>query len=149
MNVSDDEILAEAIRLVAEGIPVTFPVNGRSMLPFIVGGRESVVLEKAIAPQVGDIVLAFVDGNRYVIHRILKIDGESVILMGDGNLYGVEHCMVTDIKAQATYAVNSKGKRRSLVSRQSRRRASLWCRLRPVRKWLLLCYRILEKVKAL
>ena len=28
MNVSDDEILAEAIRLVAEGIQVTFPVNG-------------------------------------------------------------------------------------------------------------------------
>ena len=35
---SDESIMQEAIRLVGEGVSVTFPVNGRSMLPFIVGG---------------------------------------------------------------------------------------------------------------
>ena len=72
---SDSAILSEAIRLVSEGISVTFPVNGRSMLPFIVGGRESVILEKPLAIQVGDVVLAYVENCRYVIHRIVKIDG--------------------------------------------------------------------------
>ena len=146
---SDDNILAEAIRLVSEGIAVTFPVNGRSMLPFIVGGRESVVLESPRPPQVGDVVLAYVENCRYVIHRILKIEGDNVTLMGDGNLYGVERCRLQDIKATATHVVGKGGERRSLDSRQSRRRAALWLRLKPVRKWLLLAYRIKEKVKQL
>ena len=146
---SDDEILSEAIRLVGEGIAVTFPVNGRSMLPFIVGGRESVILEKPRPAQVGDVVLAFVENCRYVVHRIVKIDGENVTLMGDGNLYGVERCRLQDIKATATHVVGKNGKRRSLDSRQSRRRAALWRKLQPARKWLLLVYRIKEKVKRL
>ena len=146
---NDNEILAEAIRLVGEGIAVTFPVNGRSMLPFIVGGRESVILEKPRPAQVGDVVLAHIDNTRYVIHRVLKIEGENVTLMGDGNLYGVERCRTQDIKATATHVVGKDGKRRSLDSRQSRRRAALWLRLKPVRKWLLLVYRIREKVRSL
>ena len=146
---SDNEILSEAIRLVGEGISVTFPVNGRSMLPFIVGGRESVILEKPLAIQVGDVVLAYVENSRYVVHRIVKIEGSHITLMGDGNLYGVEHCQMQDIKAAATYVVSASGKRRSLVSRQSRRRAALWGRLKPVRKWLLLVYRIIRKVNSL
>ncbi len=146
---SDNAILSEAIRLVGEGISVTFPVNGRSMLPFIVGGRESVILEKPLAIQVGDVVLAYVENCRYVIHRIVKIDGEHVTLMGDGNLYGVEHCSRQDIKAAATYVVSAGGKRRSLVSVSARRRARLWSWLKPIRKWLLLVYRIIRKVKSL
>jgi hypothetical protein len=146
---SDDEILAEAIRLAGEGIAVTFPVNGRSMLPFIVGGRDSVILEKPRPAQIGDVVLAYVENSRYVIHRILKIDGEIVTLMGDGNLYGVEHCRIQDIKATATHVVGKNGKRHSLDSKQARRRANLWRKLQPVRKWLLLAYRIKEKVKKL
>ena len=146
---SDNEILSEAIRLVSEGIAVTFPVNGRSMLPFIVGGQESVILERPRPAQVGDVVLAYVENCRYVIHRIVKIDGEHITLMGDGNLYGAEHCRLKDIKATATHVVGKGGKRRSLDSHRSRRRAALWSRLKPIRKWLLLVYRIIRKVKSL
>ena len=32
-------IIEEAIRLVSEGVDVTLPVNGNSMLPFIIGGQ--------------------------------------------------------------------------------------------------------------
>jgi len=143
----DYEILDEAVRLVAEGIAVTFPVNGRSMLPFIVGGRESVILVKPRAPQLGDIVLARVENGKPVIHRIIAIDGEKVTLMGDGNLYGVEHCLAKDILARATDAVTQQGKKRKLDSASSLKRSALWNRLRPIRKWLLLLYRIKEKVK--
>ena len=44
--IDDAQIIAEAIKLVGEGVSVTFPVAGRSMRPFIVGGKESVVLVK-------------------------------------------------------------------------------------------------------
>ena len=144
-----DYIIEEAIRLVNEGVCVTLPVDGRSMLPFIIGGRESVILQKPLSPKVGDVVLAWVEGGRYVIHRIIRIEGENVTLMGDGNLYGVERCKVTDIKAQAFYVVNSREKRHSLDSGLYKFGAKVWCILKPIRKWLLLCYRVLEKVKIL
>ena len=43
---TDEVIIKEAIRLVEDGVSVTLPVNGHSMLPFIIGGRESVILQK-------------------------------------------------------------------------------------------------------
>jgi signal peptidase I len=144
--IDDAQIIAEAIRLVDDGVSVTFPVAGRSMLPFIVGGRESVVLVKPEAVKVGDIVLAFVDGSRYVVHRVIRIEGDAVTVMGDGNLVGVERCKVADVKAIATHAVNARGKRRSFGNPLRRAAAWVWVRLRPVRKWLLLAYRVYEKV---
>lgn len=149
VSVNDDLILAEAIRFVGEGVSVTFPVNGRSMLPFIVGGRESVILEKFESLKIGDVVLAWVDGNRYVIHRIVKMDGENLTLMGDGNLIGVEHCCVADVRARAVAVVNAHGRKRSLDFGLRKAAAKLWMILKPVRKWLLLPYRIKNKLERL
>ena len=70
---TDEVIIEEAIRLVNDGVSVTFPVRGYSMLPFIIGGRESVVLQKPHVTQVGDVVLAWVDDCRYVVHRVISI----------------------------------------------------------------------------
>lgn len=148
-SVNDDLILAEAIRFVGEGVSVTFPVNGRSMLPFIVGGRESVILEKFDSLEIGDVVLAWVDGNRYVIHRIVKMDGDNLTLMGDGNLMGVEHCRVSDVKARAVAVVSARGRKRSLDFGLRKAAAKVWMFLKPVRKWLLLPYRIKHKLERL
>ena len=144
--IDDAQIIAEAIKLVGEGVSVTFPVAGRSMRPFIVGGKESVVLVKPESVKVGDIVLAFVENSRYVVHRVIRIDGENVTVMGDGNLVGVEHCKIPDVKAIASHAVNARGKRRSFANPLRRAAARAWVFLRPFRKWLLLAYRVYEKV---
>lgn len=142
----DDAILAEAIRMVEDGVSVTFPVNGRSMLPFIIGGRESVVLEQFSSLAVGDIVLAFVNGNHYVIHRIEKINGDKVKVMGDGNLVYGEHCRMEDVKAKVTYVIDSKGDRHSVDSTWRKKAARLWVKLRPIRKWLLRFYKLYYKL---
>ena len=80
---TDNEIIEEAIRLVREGVSVTLPVNGNSMLPFIIGGKESVILQQPQLPKVGDVVLAWTSPGRWVVHRIIRIDGHQVTLMGD------------------------------------------------------------------
>ena len=72
--ITDDIIIKEAVRLVSEGLSVTLPVNGRSMLPFIIGGKESVILQQPEELKVGDVVLAWVVGDRYVVHRIISIN---------------------------------------------------------------------------
>ena len=136
----DNEIIEEAIRLVREGVNVTLPVNGNSMLPFIIGGKESVILHRPGLIDVGDVVLAWVDGNRYVVHRIIKLDYDRVTLMGDGNLT-TEHCALSDIKARVTHVVSADNKKRDLYSRWRVRAAKLWYWLRPIRRYLLAIYR--------
>lgn len=138
---TDADILKEAIRLVSEGVSVTLPVRGRSMLPFIIGDRESVILGQPVQPVVGDVVLAWVDGTRYVVHRIIRIKGDAVTLMGDGNLVGTERCSLGDIKARATHVVGSDGRTHYLYNRGRRLAVRLWWRLRPVRRYLLAIYR--------
>ena len=137
----DNVILEEAIGLVAEGRKVIFPVNGASMLPFIIGGRESVELESPAELRVGDVVLAWVDGCRYVVHRIIMIAGNRLILQGDGNTHGVERCGMDDVKAKITYVVDRHGRRRNLYTPWRRFAARLWYRLRPIRRYLLFIYR--------
>ena len=123
---TDNEIIEEAIRLVDEGVSVTLPVNGNSMLPFIIGGKESVILQKPELPKVGDVVLAWADGYRYVVHRIIRINGDRVTLMGDGNLAGTEHCTLNE---------------HYLYNRWRKSAAKIWFRLRPMRRYLLAIYR--------
>ena len=145
---NDRYIIEEAIRLVDEGISVTLPVNGYSMLPFIIGGKESVVLQKSDKLKVGDIVLAWVDNSRYVVHRIILFDGHNVILMGDGNLVGTERCTLQDVKAVATHVVGANEQMHYLYTPWRCRAARLWWYLRPIRRYLLAIYRIIKKLKS-
>lgn len=115
--ISDNQILQEATRLAKEGVSVTLPVKGNSMLPFIIGGKESVILQKPENPKVGDVVLAWVEGCRYVVHRIIRIEGDNVVLMGDGNIIGTEHCTLKDICAIATHVVSADGKQHYIYNR--------------------------------
>lgn len=138
---TDNEIIEEAVRLVEDGVSVTLPVNGNSMLPFIIGGKESVILQKPEQLIVGDVVLAWADGYRYVVHRIIHIDGDNVTLMGDGNLIGTEHCFLNDIKAVATHVVDAKERTHYLYNRWRKSAAKIWFWLRPMRRYLLAIYR--------
>ena len=137
----DNEIIEEACRLVREGVNVTLPVKGRSMLPFIIGGKESVILHRPGLIDVGDVVLAWVDGNRYVIHRIIRIEGDRITLMGDGNVAVTEHCRLNDIKARVTHVVDAKDKTHYLYNRWRMLGAKVWYWLRPIRRYLLAIYR--------
>ncbi len=140
-TISDNEIIQNAVALVNEGMCVTFPVKGYSMLPFIIGSKESVDLVKPEGLQVGDVVLAWVEGCRYVVHRIIRMEGDRVTLMGDGNIAGVEHCTLGEVAAKAINVVDRKGKHHPLYSPWQVRASRLWWHLLPVRRWILAIYR--------
>ena len=134
---NDNKIIDEAIALMNDGYSVTLPVMGRSMLPFIIGGRESVILAPPAGLKRGIVALAWVENRRYVLHRIERIDGDKVKLMGDGNLAGREYCSVADVKAIATHVVDSKHKRHYLYSLWRRTASAVWWKLLPIRRYLL------------
>lgn len=145
----DALIIAEAIRLVSEGVSITFPVKGRSMLPFIVGDRDSVILEKPTEIHKGDVVLAYVESeNRedkhYVIHRIISLDDDRVTLMGDGNLSLREYCNRSEVYAKISLVVKPNGEKRLLDSFFWRLLSKVWFALLPFRRYLLKIY---NKVK--
>ena len=134
---TDEQIIQEAVRLVQDGVSVTFPVKGRSMLPFIIGGRESVILQKPGSLQRGQVVLAQVGPDRYVVHRIIKIEPDRITLMGDGNICGTESCTPSNVLAIATHVVDEKGKRRTLESKGQMFKARVWYVIRPLRRIIL------------
>ena len=126
-------ILEEAGALLNEGRTVRFTPLGSSMLPFIRGGRDSVVLMKKDTVEVGDIVLVRLPG-RYVLHRVIGLEGEKVTLMGDGNISGTEECTTLDV--MGTVIEIGRGKRTVKPGK-----GKLWRVLKPFRRYILALYR--------
>ena len=143
----DDLILSEAVRLVGEGVEVIFPVNGRSMRPFIEGGRDSVLLVKPVDVKPMDVVLAQVIGGNYVVHRVLLIDGDYATLMGDGNLQGRETCECKKIYAKVTHVVTPNGKRHALNTPFIHFVQRMWLKVLPLRRYLLKFYSVYIRIR--
>ena len=107
-TVPNAELIPAIGKLIEEGQEVIFKPKGMSMLPFIRGGRDSVLLRKADELKVGDIALAEISKERYVLHRIEKMEGETIVLMGDGNLVGREKCRREDVMAIAVKIIKDR-----------------------------------------
>ena len=138
--VRNDVMLGEVRKMIAEGHSVTIKVKGRSMLPFIVGERDSVRLVKPSALKVRDIVLAEIDEGHYVLHRIVRIEPTRITLMGDGNLKGMEYCRPKDVAGKVGVIFrNSKSIDPWAASEQ--RKVGIWLALKPIRRILLAIYR--------
>ena len=137
----NNEVIAGVINAL-ESIPrVVLPVRGYSMLPFIIGDVDSVELVKPERVEVGDVVLAWINDSRYVVHRVIKVDGDNMQLMGDGNLGGDEHCKISEVVARAEYVISPNGRRAYLYSPWRVRASRLWWKIKPVRRWILAIYR--------
>ena len=127
-------LLGEVAAILREGREAVITPTGNSMLPFIRGGRDRVVLRKQDEIAVGDIVLMYT-GGRHILHRIIEIDGERVTLMGDGNLKSVEHGTRADIIGTVTEIIRPDG--RSIQPGTGR----FWRTLKPFRRYILFIYR--------
>lgn len=126
---------------IREGHTATIWVKGFSMRPFLEHLRDKVLLSPVTRPLTeGDAVLAEITPNQYVLHRIIKIDGDNLTLMGDGNLCGTEQCKVQDVAGIVTEYIRP---RRSFKADDPKlvRRVKLWRKLLPCRRLLLLVYK--------
>ena len=94
------QFLPEVARFLEEGHTVTFGLKGYSMRPFLEHGRDKALLSKPTTLQKGDAVLAEISTGVFVLHRIVKIEGDNITLRGDGNL-ATEHCKREDIRGFA------------------------------------------------
>lgn len=141
--------VASIRQFIDEGRTVEFPVRGWSMRIFVEHERDKAVLAPCNAAQlrVGDVVLAHVGDEVYVLHRIIKAEGEQLTLMGDGNISGTESCTRSDVVAIVT-AWRRKGRATLdyVSSRRWRLYSKVWVGLCPVRRYLLLAWRVLRRL---
>ena len=139
MRVENDILIPELARLLGEEKEVRFTPSGVSMRPFIEGDKDSVVLGPVKEVRRGDVLLARVEaanGRRtYVLHRLVRIEGQTLVLMGDGNLAGEERCSKEDVIGRVVRIESPTGRRKPIT------RGRVWYWLLPVRKWLLKIYR--------
>ena len=142
VSLPNEPLLTQVGELIATGHNVTIRVRGNSMNPFFVDRRDEVILspftKESIRP--GIIVLARDQQGRFVLHRIIKISGSDIILMGDGNLRGVEHTTFEAVLGIVTGGIRKekqfqcRGFRWEFYSR-------LWRLMLPVRRYLLAIWR--------
>ena len=136
----NDILMGEVTRLVSEGEKVAVLTKGNSMLPFIHGERDSVLLESPSELSEDMIVLAEVSQGCYVLHRIIEVDGGRIVLMGDGNLKGREVCRRSDVKAVAVKIIKP-DREVDCMGAAHLRKVRIWKALLPVRRWILAVYR--------
>lgn len=137
-----NEVLLGMVRdAVREGHTATIWVKGFSMRPFLEHMRDKVILAPVTQPLAeGDAVLAEITPDKYVLHRIIRIEGEHITLMGDGNLRGTEQCLVKDVAGIVTDYVRPN---RTLKATDPKliHRIRMWRKLLPCRRLLLLIYK--------
>ena len=135
----NDAWLGEVSQMLREGKPYAIFVKGYSMRPFIEHTRDRVFLEKRDNYEVGDAVLAQIAPGHYVLHRIIEKNGDNLTLQGDGNVKGVEQCLLQDVSGVVTQYIRPN---RTIPADDPKliRRIKLWRKLRPIRKYLLFIY---------
>ena len=136
----NDVFLGLVSEKLAEGHTAVIWVKGYSMRPFIEFGRDKVKLATAATYQVGDAVLAEIAKGHYVLHRIIRTEGDKITLQGDGNVRGVEYCTTADIRGVVTEYIRPN---RTLSADDAclKRKIRLWRTLFPIRRYLLFLYK--------
>lgn len=154
VNLPNNVFIPQIKELIDEGHTATFNVRGFSMRIFVENQRDKVLLGPCNEmPKVGDVILARAymrartakdttqDVPHYVLHRVIRIEGEHIILRGDGNISGTEVCKQQDIVGRALGFYRKGRKTPDLVtSFKWRTYSRIWLILTPIRRWILAFY---------
>lgn len=91
----------------SSGHQVTLQATGWSMLPLLWHQRDKIILSPLSSDSIalGRIVLVCIPPERYVVHRIVRIDGDRIVLRGDGNANQIEECTRADVLGELTSIV--------------------------------------------
>lgn len=149
LAIPNDVLIPQIKRMIDEGKSVTFLVKGYSMRLFLENNRDKVILAPCEKDKVkpGDVILAEVEKDVYVLHRIIRRTDNSLILKGDGNIRGMESCRTSDIVGIAVGFYRKGRNRPDLVTGWKWKTYSfIWLSLSPVRRYILAIYRRIKRI---
>ena len=130
---------------IAAGRPVRFRLKGNSMYPLLRNGRDEVVVYPCVAEELEpmDVVLFRYRGG-HVLHRIIRREGDGLLVQGDGVYASCEQCVVADVVGKVREIYRPSGKLVSVDSWNWRLPSFLWWHtgvfrsllIRACHKWL-------------
>lgn len=132
-------IMMEEIRtLINEGKTVNITVKGNSMNPFMVHLRDQMTLGpwKEEDLRKGTVALVRDTRGNHLIHRIIKVDGNTVTLLGDGNVVQTETATKDNVIG-IMYSITRKGRIYTPRTLSWKIYSAIWMALQPVRRWPL------------
>jgi len=143
-----DAIFENVEQLLSEGKSVELRCLGRSMQPYLRGDGSEVIVASPFSPEElrpGTIVL-FRYRDKYICHRIVRREEEKLTIQGDGITKKQEQVPVSDVIGIIRNVIRRNNKPVSTQSKAAQRYWRCWRRLSPVRKQLLLLYRIALRI---
>lgn len=138
-------MMEEVRRLISEGLTVELTAKGYSMNPFIMHLRDIIVLGPWKDEEIrkGTVVLAKDIKGQYIVHRVVRRDGDTITLMGDGNTGLRETARMEDIIGRL-YHIKRKGRTYRTEGLTWRLYSWVWMLLTPLRRWPLGLWRRLN-----
>lgn len=135
-------MMEEIRKLISEGKTVSISAKGYSMNPFIMHIRDQITLGPWTDDQIrkGAVVLVKDIRGCYLVHRIIKREGNKITLLGDGNLGITETAHVKNVIG-LMHAVIRKGRTYSVKGLRWRLYSWIWRMLTPVRRYPLALWR--------
>ncbi len=128
------ESKADIEQLLRDGKTVQTVINGYSMYPMLMPGRDSVILApfEGEQPKRGDVVLYRRDGSILVLHRIWQVRQEGLYLVGDNQTETEGPLRIDQVRGRLVGFVR-KEKYISVDHFPYRLYAAVWLRMRPFR----------------
>ena len=110
IRIDNELFFAEVAAQLAEGKRVRMRARGNSMLPMIRHEQDSVTLQAVSDDSFrrGSLLLVRLPQGHYVLHRLVRVEGDELLLRGDGNLDLTERCSRSDVMAEAVEVLRGK-----------------------------------------
>lgn len=114
--------------IIGDGETFILSVTGRSMLPLLGRGDSKIILRRVSKDEdiYGRIAMFRAPNGHIVIHRVIRIEGDDVILKGDGNIVQEERCSRSEIIAVVEQVLYSNGDIVECRSWQWRVKEHIW-----------------------
>ncbi|MBQ6569247.1 MAG: S24/S26 family peptidase [Clostridia bacterium] len=123
--------------IIEEGNDVSLTVSGGSMVPFVVSGRDTVVLSPINGDlKKGDVAFFQRNNGQYVLHRIYKVKPDGFYFLGDSQTFVEGPIERNQIFALCT-SVCRKGKWKKPGSFYWFFFKHIWIHTRPARRRIL------------
>lgn len=131
------EIMPVVEEKLSQGSTVEIPITGTSMLPLLVAGRDTVVLEKCDGKlKKYDLPLYRRANGAFVLHRVVGVGNGSYTMCGD-NQWVKESGITDGMLIGKVRTVKRNGREIPVTDKKYRAYCRVWGMLFPIRKYIV------------
>ena len=139
MKISNKLFFEGVEQLLREGQEAEFILRGHSMRPLLRDNRDRVIIAPIgnEEPTVGEVYLFRYQG-RHLLHRLHRIEGDTLVMRGDGNYQLEERCQTDALVARLVRVRRPSGKVINCSSRNWHCKSTIWCSLPAIVRRVIL-----------